>query len=98
MGTPYYNPLSHASLNLQFCKASLDFSLPHIHSHTKNVLLKEWREFLIEIMHFDYMTNRAMLLHKSPCPVGHEIYNVVKFSLLLVTIYQFSIYLLYAQK
>ena len=54
----------------------------------------------------NFNRNNAFRLHdqhihalaQEPSPGGHEIYNIVKFSSLLVTIYQFSIYLLYAQK
>ena len=31
--------------------------------------------FLIEIMHFHYITFMTTPLHKNPCPEGHEIYN-----------------------
>ena len=50
------------------------------------------KKILKEIMLLRYMTYMATLLHKNPCPGGHEIYNLVDPSLLIITIHLICMY------
>ena len=84
-GHALVQPLPNASLNNILAKLPLIFVTTCTFTY-KECPSQGIEGILIEIMHFDYMNNMAMLQHKSSCPGVHGIWNVVKFSSPLDTI------------
>ena len=68
------NPCSKSHQIYNFGKPFLGHHY-YILSFKSDLCLGVEKKIFKEIMHFYYMTNMAMPLHKNPYPGGHEIYN-----------------------